>query len=120
MRRINQIRDLDNREASALSGAAIETIEYQSPATGFNLTIGNTTNVFQLEPAGTLAAGTVAMPAKPFDNQIVRIASTQVITALTHNANAGQTLKGALTTIAANGFASYAFRAANNTWYRIG
>jgi len=59
------------------------------------------------------------MPAIPFNEQIVTITSTQIITALTHSPNAGQTLNGALTTIAANGNASWIYRSANTTWYRV-
>ena len=120
MRRVSQLRDLDDRNAAELSGSAVESIEYQTPLTGFSLTIGNQTNIFVLDPAGTLAAGAITMPAKPADNQIIRIASTAIITSLTVSPNAGQTLKGAFVTLAANGFASFVFRAANSTWYRTG
>lgn len=90
------------------------------PLTGFTQTVGNTTNVLVLEPAGTLATGTITMPASPVANQVVRIVSTQTVTALTHNPNTGQTLKGALTTISANGYASWVYVASTTTWYRIG
>jgi len=89
------------------------------PLTGFNNTITNTTIYYIVEPAGTLATGTIKMPATPVDEQVVTIASTQVITALTHSPNTGQTLKGALTTIAVNGNASWIYRSANTTWYRV-
>ena len=103
-----------------INGVNKEGINYQTPTTGFSITIGNNDCNLILEPAGTLATGTVVMPATPTDKQVVRISSTQVITALTVNANTGQTIKGAVTTLAANGFASWIYRSTNTTWYRIG
>ena len=99
--------------------AARNTIERVVPTTGFNNTIANTTTTYIVEPAGTLATGTIKMPASPVDEQIVRIASTQTITALTHNPNTGQTLKGALTTITINGNASWIYKTSTTTWYRV-
>lgn len=93
---------------------------YQTPLTGFTITVSNTTGTLVLDPAGTLASGTITMPTSPTDKQIVRISSTQTITALTVSANTGQTIKGAVTTLAANGFASWIYRSTNTTWYRIG
>lgn len=99
---------------------AREKTEYNVPATGFSYTIANTTNVMIFKPAGILATGTVTMPANPVSDQVVRICSTQAITALTHSPNAGQTLDAALTTISANGYASWIYRLADTTWYRTG
>lgn len=89
------------------------------PITGFTHTISDSTNILVLKPTGTLATGTITMPASPVDNQVVRIASTQVITSLTMNANTGQTLKGGLTTIGVNGFGSWVYKTSTTTWYRI-
>lgn len=102
------------------SGTRLENINYQVPLTGFTITIGNTDNILIIEPAGTLATGTIIMPASPTNGQVVRISSTQVVTALTVSANTGQTIKDAVTTIAANGFASWVYRSTDTTWYRIG
>jgi hypothetical protein len=41
-----------------------------------------------------LLGGTVVMPVNPTDGQRVSISSTQTITTLTVNANAGQTISG--------------------------
>ena len=98
---------------------ARNTLERVVPTTGFTNTIANTTSYYILEPAGTLATGTLTMPASPVNEQVVTIASTQIITALTHSPNTGQTLKGALTTIAVDGNASWIYRTANTTWYRV-
>jgi hypothetical protein len=110
--------------AQALIDASLvtakEKIEYNVPVAGFSKTISDTTNDMIFKPAGTLATGTVTMPATPSNEQVVRIASTQIITALTHSPNAGQTLNGALTTIVANGYGSWIYRAADTSWYRNG
>ena len=95
------------------------TTEYVTPTTGFNNTIADSTTNYIVEPSCTLATGTILMPASPVNGQKVTIASTAVITALTHSPNTGQTLKGALTTIAANGFGTWIYRSTNTTWYRV-
>ena len=98
---------------------ARNTIEYVTPTTGFSNTIANTTTNYIVEPAGTLATGTIIMPAAPVNGQRVTITSKTIITALTHSPNSGQTLNGALTTIAANGFGTWIYRSTNTTWYRV-
>ncbi|HXC56114.1 MAG TPA: DUF2793 domain-containing protein [Rhizomicrobium sp.] len=103
------------------TGAYVDlSYSYQTPATGFSITVANAAGRLLLDPAGTLATGTLTMPAAPKDGQVLRLASTRAITALTHAPNTGQTLNGALTTLAANGFAEYVYRAANTAWYRTG
>lgn len=99
---------------------AVTGVTYNTPTTGFSLTISNDVTELHLTPAGTLATGTITMPAAPIDGQDVTITSTQTVTALTHNPNTGHTLLGALTTIAANGFARFRFRASTNQWRRVG
>lgn len=92
--------------------------DYQTPSTGFSYTITSPVTIFV--PSGTLATGTVTMPASPTDGMRVRIAATQIITALTLNANTGQSILNALTAFTAGGFAEYLFKSSNTTWYRIG
>lgn len=128
MRRVSHLGDLHNRRASDLQGLAeavqaitsAHVVEYQTPLTGFSITPANTTNTLILEPAGALLAGTVTMPASPVNGQPFTLVSTAAITALTTSANAGQTILGALTTIAADGASSWVYRLANTTWYRTG
>ena len=98
---------------------ARNTIEYTTPITGFSQTIANTTIFYIIEPAGTLASGTVIMPASPVDGQVVTLTTTQTITALTHNPNTGQTLKAALTTLIANSNAAWIYKTSTTTWYRV-
>ena len=89
-----------------------------TPTTGFSLTVPNDANSIALTPAGTLATGTITMPAAPIHGQIVSIASTQIVTALTHSANTGQVLIGALTALVANASGGrWVFHAPKGTWY---
>jgi hypothetical protein len=100
-------------------GAFVDlSYSYQQPVSGFSLTIADNCGRLILDPAGTLATGTVTLAAHPKDGQLCRLASTQAITTLTLAPNTGQSVAGALTTISANGSAQYLYRAANTTWYR--
>jgi len=113
MRRVSRLDDL-----SGVYEGVQAQIEYFAPITGFNITAGFKTNNLILEPAGTLATGTVTMPEAKTNGQTFSISSTQIITALTITPNSGQTVRGTITTLAANSFASWVYRAANSTWYR--
>lgn len=92
---------------------------YNVPVTGFSLTIGAGIQALILNPAGTLATGTVIMPAAPVDGQVTSVSSTQIITALTVSPNTGQSIANAPTTLAAGAGFRYLYRAANTTWYRV-
>lgn len=93
--------------------------DYQVPTTGFSITISAGKRSLTLDPAGTLATGTITMPAAPVDGQKVAVSTTQTITALTTSANAGQSIKNAPTTLAAGAGFQYQYRASNTTWYRL-
>ena len=58
--------------------------------TGFVITMA--TNAVHLNPAGTLATGTVNLPLNPPDGCVAEISSSQVITALTVAANSGDVI----------------------------
>jgi len=78
------------------------------------------TEIALINPAGTIAAMTLNMPASPYDGQPFEVAFDQVITALTMAAPGGATLKGALTAAAAKGFGKWRYSKAATTWYRAG
>lgn len=92
----------------------------QTPLTGFSITPADTVENLILTPAGALLAGTIIMPANPKDGQYFTASCTQVVTTLTMNPNAGQTLLGGLSSFTANGFASWIYVASTTTWYRRG
>jgi hypothetical protein len=99
-----------------------ESHSFQVPTEGFSITIGNNVRTLLLNPAGTLLAGTITMPGNPQNGRSVKLASSQLINALTLSPNAGQSFAAgaAITTLTANGFAEYTYRGANNTWFRVG
>jgi hypothetical protein len=113
----------DSGNSVNLKGVADQAYSYQTPATGFSITIGAGIRTLILDPSGTLATGTITMPAAPVDGQKIRISSSQNITALTVSANAGQSIKNAPTafTTSTTGPQGYEFeyRSTNTTWYRL-
>ena len=108
---------------TSTAGRADTSYSYQTPATGFTITIGNGVYTLILDPAGALLTGTITMPSAPGDGQVVRMTSTQNISALTVSPNTGQSIKNAPTafTVSLTGDQGYEFiyRAANTTWYRL-
>jgi hypothetical protein len=95
-----------------------------TPGTGFNIAIQTPVSQQQwliIQPAGTLATGTVTLPlnTQTPDGTEVLITTTQIITAFTLALNGAAAVYGAPTTLAANGFFRMRFYQATNSWYRI-
>lgn len=101
-----------------LTNPATVTYSLQVPLTGFNITAGDYVNSLLLNPAGTLATGTVKMPLNFLDGGIFGISSSQTVTTLTTTANTGQTLIGAGTTITSTTPLKWIYQLSNKTWYR--
>lgn len=72
-----------------------------------------------LTPSGTIAGFTSTMPASPADKQDLWISSTQTIMAFTLSPNAGQTVNGAPSNLAANTAVHYRYNSATATWFRL-
>jgi hypothetical protein len=95
-----------------------------TPGTGFNITVPTPVSEQQwmiIQPAGTLAAGTVTLPLNTGvpDGTEVLITTTQIITTFTLALNNASNAYGAPTTLAANEFFTMRFYQATNSWYRI-
>jgi hypothetical protein len=95
-----------------------------TPGTGFNVAVPTPISQQQwmlIQPAGTLAAGTVTLPlnTQTPDGTEVLVTTTQQITAFTIAANGAAHLYGAPTTLAAQGNFRVRFVRATNSWYRI-
>ena len=89
-----------------------------TPTDGGSDTIPDNTEVFIMNPASLLATYTLTLPANPVTNQLLRIVSSGFgITALTLNANTGQSIVGTLTTLAANVNALYFFD--GSVWIKL-
>ena len=95
----------------------LQAYDYQVLTTGFSYTFAAGTTTLIANPAGTLATGTVTMPAAPADGMVITIQSTQQVTALTVAANTGQTLVNGTVTLRQNQPLSYMYRLSNTTWY---
>ncbi len=74
---------------------------------GFNITMQSA--ALTLNPAGTLATGTVTLPLNPPDGCLAEISSTQTQTALTLNANTGDSIVGAVSALVANTRVAYRY-----------
>jgi hypothetical protein len=95
-----------------------------TPGTGFNLAVPTPVSQQQwmlIQPAGTLATGTVTLPLNTGtpDGTEVLITTTQQITAFTLGANGASALYGDPTTLGAEDFFRMRFVQATNSWYRI-
>lgn len=86
--------------------------------TGFSFTFGNTQTSYFIQPAGTLATGTLTTAANPADGQRECFLSTQTQTALTWNANTGQSMNNAPSAGVAMTPVCMQFSLATATWYR--
>ncbi len=91
---------------------------YNVPLTGFSLTFANNQDWFILNPAGTLATGTVTFAPAPSDAQRECVVSTQTQTAITFTANNGQSVVGAPSALVANTAACFTYVALTATWYK--
>jgi hypothetical protein len=98
--------------------------QYASPsATAFTVTLTDSSVSLWLvlTPTGTFATGTIKMPsvANATDKQEILVNCTQIVTALTLDANGG-TVTGAPATLAANSFFKLRFDGVAKVWYRVG
>jgi hypothetical protein len=94
------------------------------PGSGFNITVPTPVSQQQwmlLQPAGTLASGTITLPLNTGvpDGTTVLITSTQEITSLTIALNGASAIYGAITSLGAGCAAVYRFYQPTNSWYNI-
>jgi hypothetical protein len=95
-----------------------------TPGTGFNVAVPTPVAQQQwmlIQPAGTLATGTVTLPlnTQTPDGTEVLVTTTQQITTFTLAANGAAQLYGVPTTLAAQDNFRVRFVQATNSWYRI-
>lgn len=94
------------------------------PTTGFNITVPTPVSNDQwmlLQPAGTLATGTITLPLNTGvpDGTSVLITSTQEITALTISLNGATAIFGVVTSLAAGSAFAIRYYQATNSWYAL-
>ena len=98
-------------------------LQYAGPtSTGFTVPITDSSSSvwLVLTPSGTLAAGTITLPAVAncVESQEILVSSSQTVTALTINANGG-TVVGAPTTITSTSPFKLRFEPVLKTWYLV-
>lgn len=95
-----------------------------TPGTGFNITVPTPTaeqHWMLIQPAGTLAAGTITLPLNTGvpDGTQVLVTTTQIITTFTLALNGAAAAFGAPTTLSSNAFFTMRYYKATNSWYRV-
>jgi len=95
-----------------------------TPGAGFNITVPTPVAEQQwmlIQPAGTLATGTVTLPLNTGvpDGTEVLITSTQTITAFTIALNGAAAIFGGLSILPAGAAVRYRYYLATNSWYNI-
>jgi hypothetical protein len=95
-----------------------------TPGAGFNITVPTPVAEQQwmlIQPAGTLATGTVTLPLNTGvpDGTEVLITSTQTITAFTIALNGAAAIFGNVSTLTAGAAVRYRYYLATNSWYNI-
>lgn len=95
-----------------------------TPGTGFNVAVPTPVADQQwmlIQPAGTLALGTITLPlnTQTPDGTEVLVTTTQQITGFTLALNGATATYGAPSTLAAEDFFRMRFVQATNSWYRI-
>jgi hypothetical protein len=94
------------------------------PGSGFNITVPTPVSQDQwmlLQPAGTLATGTITLPLNTGvpDGTTILITTTQEITSLTIALNGATALYGGVTSLAAGAATAIRFYQPTNSWYQI-
>jgi hypothetical protein len=94
------------------------------PGSGFNITVPTPVSNDQwmlLQPAGTLATGTITLPLNTGvpDGTTVLITTTQEITSLTIALNGATAIYGGVTTLSAGTATAIRFYQPTNSWYQI-
>ena len=95
-----------------------------TPGTGFNVAVPTPVAAQQwmlIQPAGTLALGTITLPlnTQTPDGTEVLVTTTQEITGFTLALNGATAAYGAPTTLLAEEFFRMRFVQSTNSWYRI-
>jgi hypothetical protein len=103
-------------------GATIDTgYQYSAATSDFDQTVGASVSRVIYNPAGTLAKGTLTLPAGNVEAKVVTVSSTQTITAFKVNPSVGTTLvPSANVTLSAGTSVSYFYHASETKWYKIG
>lgn len=115
----------DGAAWTALTGGGASDV-VQTHTSGATITVTNSVNVFYVNPASTLAALTITLPATASTNKEISIffggdvTSGTVVTSLTISPNTGHSILQSTTpsTAEAGECIRYKFNSTNSKWYR--
>jgi hypothetical protein len=94
--------------------------QYVVPTTGFVINMSTGVSDLLLNPAGTLASGTVVLPIPQQDGFVVTISTTQTISAITISGTVGTTVINAPTSLAGGSSVTFQYVQSIQTWFNIG
>ena len=116
---VNGVATAPTQYASAAQIAGVPGyVNGGAVVTAWTYTMTNSQTSYFIQPAGTLATGTLTTAANPSDGQRECFLSTQTQTAITWTANTGQTLNNAPTAGVAMTPQCMTYSKATATWYR--
>lgn len=110
-----------------MSVLGVGTTQLVVPLTGATVTATSLNRQILIQPAGTIAALTLVMPAATGlkDNQRLGVCTTQIVTTLTVTAGSGTTVLNAPTALlvpvatGAGSCVEFIYQQANTTFYRV-
>lgn len=94
-------------------------IQYSAPTTGFSVTMIRGSQRTILDPAGTLASGTLVFPNSPQEGEEALICASQTITSMTFTPGSGDTIGGAPAGLTANVGVGFIYRQVLAKWFRL-
>lgn len=105
--------------STIIGGQAGRYTKNQAPIGNYaSYLFANNQTEMLFEPGSGVTYAYIELAAAPTDGQQVCVFSTQTITTLYLNANSGQTINNAITTLSANAHACYLYSLSNKTWDR--
>jgi hypothetical protein len=108
------------RGVSRVDWTSLFQYQREPPASGDTITVGTVIHaprILRLTHGATIATLTIALPAYPFDGQVLDIFTSNAVTALTLTSSF--TIFDTITTLAASSRVSFFFEASANQWIRI-
>lgn len=95
------------------------SIQLATPISDGSTVTNDSAQTLILNHTATIATHTLSLPLGRNDGQEFRIVSRSAITTVTLNASGGQTIYGGITTLTANGNATFIYSSSNTSWYRL-
>ena len=116
-----EVTGLTETDTLKVGGQNFRSKSIQAPAAGASIVMADDTQYLILNHAATIATLTVTLPAAPVDGNVVTIFSRSIVTTLTLNAGAGETIETGhtISTLAAASSVSYIFNSSDSKWYRV-